>query len=237
LSSQSILTKQLLDESVLFSHFPELAPLCKLVEHTDWHNDDPLNQSVRVFRWVHELPSSLSETAMRQTPSAVNSTMSQVISPIRRFSSQQALAFAALLHDIGKAETYQIQPDGTTRCPGHEAVGARTAESICSRWSLAPEDSELIVALVAHHGKPYELFKQIASLPPAEQTAQIRQLEAEHADHLVPLLLLATGDLVTSHLRLNRPERYHAILDFYRRWLERLLSPNVVIQILPGAER
>jgi hypothetical protein len=49
----------------------------------------------------------------------------------------------------------------------------------------------------------------------------MRRFEAEHADHLLPLLLLAWGDLVTSHLRTIRPQKYEAVLDFYRRWLQR----------------
>jgi hypothetical protein len=38
----------------------------------------------------------------------------------------------------------------------------------------------------------------------------------------LPLLLLAYGDLVTSHLQTIRPEKYQAVLSFYQRWLQNL---------------
>jgi putative nucleotidyltransferase with HDIG domain len=63
------------------------------------------------------------------------------------------LRLAALLHDVGKPHTQTPQPDA----PGefgffkHEYVGAEMAEAIAGRLRLSGAETELLVALVAHH--------------------------------------------------------------------------------------
>jgi hypothetical protein len=59
-------------------------------------------------------------------------------------------------------------------------------------------------------------------MPVPQQQERMRRFEVEHADHLLPLLLLAWGDLVTSQLRTICPEKYEAVLDFYQCWLQRV---------------
>jgi hypothetical protein len=206
------------DEPELLARLPEVRRLRELVEHSDWHQDDPLQQSLRLFRWVRCLPALLLEAIA--TPGTTLLTC--VVEPSNgRRTVQELLAFVALIHDAGKAETFQRLPDSTTRCPGHEAVSARMAPAICARFGFTPAETRFVTDLVKAHGEPYALFKEVASWPIPKQQERMRRFEAEHADHLLPLLLLAWGDLVTSHLRTIRPQKYEAVLDFYRRWLQR----------------
>lgn len=136
--------------------------------------------------------------------------------------------FAALIHDVGKAAIFERSANGTTQCPGHEAIGGAMAATTCSRFDFTPTEAHFIIALVRHHGAPYTLYKQVAVLPREEREERVRRFEVEHSDHLLPLLLLATGDLVTSQLQIYHLDKYNGVLDFYRRWLERAARKRVL---------
>ncbi len=201
--------------SDLTKALPELATLHQVVERSDWHDDDALQQSLRLFDWVKRLPASLLETI-----NAPEATWRALLTLEHgHYTTQELLAFAALIHDVGKAEAFQRLADGATRCPGHEAVSARLAPTMCARFDFSPAETHFITNLVAAHGEPYALYKKVASLPAPQQREQIRRLEAQHADYVLPLLLLAWGDLLTSHLQIIRPKKYEAVFNFYRRWL------------------
>ena len=69
------------------------------------------------------------------------------------------LGWGALLHDIGKPATFQIDRSGSTpeapkeriRFSGHVEVGVRMAEEILRRLRFSNEEAEQIVALVKNH--------------------------------------------------------------------------------------
>ena len=61
-----------------------------------------------------------------------------------------ALAWGALLHDVGKPATFQPGP-GRIRFNGHVEVGVRIAEDIGRRLRFSNEDMEQVSALVENH--------------------------------------------------------------------------------------
>ena len=200
----------------LLSMLPELNALQTFSEQNDWHNDTPWAQALRLMQWVTELPESLQATvSLPEQPlaSMLNSTNG-------RYSLHQLLSFVALIHDIGKAKTFRPLPDGTSRCPGHEAAGAEIAKEICQRLSFESAARDFVVRLVAVHGEPYGLYKQICNLSATEQAEIKHQFEAQHASYLPALLLLAYGDMITSHLQTINPTKFTAVSTFYRSWLQ-----------------
>jgi putative nucleotidyltransferase with HDIG domain len=60
------------------------------------------------------------------------------------------LAWAALLHDVGKPATFRVAPD-RIRFDGHVDVGVRIAEEICRRLRFPNYETEQILSLVANH--------------------------------------------------------------------------------------
>ena len=60
-----------------------------------------------------------------------------------------ALAFAALLHDVGKPLTFKITD--RIRFYGHNKIGAEIANSICTRLRFSNDEREKIVACVENH--------------------------------------------------------------------------------------
>jgi hypothetical protein len=173
---------------------------------------------------VKRLPASLVELV--DAPVAIwSSRLNSIADPAGGQRTARALlTFAALIHDVGKAETFQRLPDGSTRCPGHEAVSARMAPILCARFDFTSVETEFISKVVQAHGEPYALFKKLALFPASQQQEQIHGFEAAHADYVLPLMLLACGDVVTSHLATIRPEKYQAVRKFYQFWLRRLDS-------------
>lgn len=61
------------------------------------------------------------------------------------------LAFSVLLHDIAKPDTYAVDSTGRIRFNGHEALGARMAETILRRLRFSNEQIEAISACIANH--------------------------------------------------------------------------------------
>jgi poly(A) polymerase len=61
----------------------------------------------------------------------------------------RVLAFAVLLHDIGKPRTFSVAE--RIRFDGHVPVGARMADSICKRFRFSNEEREKIVRYVENH--------------------------------------------------------------------------------------
>src|SRR3984885_7864599 len=61
-----------------------------------------------------------------------------------------ALAWGALLHDIGKPATFRVAPD-RIRFDGHVEAGVRIAEEICKRLRFPNYETEQILALIDNH--------------------------------------------------------------------------------------
>jgi len=97
------------------------------------------------------------------------------------------LAFATLLHDIGKPLT--LTRDGRVRFPGHDRVGAERAREVCRRLRLSHEETERIVALVRDHMRLQDL--------PRMREAKRRRFFAR--PDFEDLLELYRADCVASH--------------------------------------
>jgi poly(A) polymerase len=61
-----------------------------------------------------------------------------------------ALAWGALLHDVGKPATFRVAPD-RIRFDNHVDVGVKIAEAICERLRFSNHDATQVLALVDNH--------------------------------------------------------------------------------------
>lgn len=61
------------------------------------------------------------------------------------------LAWATLLHDIGKPKTLSYKEDGTPTTPAHAAVGANMSEKILRRLKASKKTIETVYEAVRHH--------------------------------------------------------------------------------------
>ena len=73
-------------------------------------------------------------------------------------SASAALAFATLLHDVGKAETFRKE-GGKISYPGHAEAGVQIAEKILRRLKFDGATRAKIVWLIAHHMNFFDIPK------------------------------------------------------------------------------
>ena len=120
--------------------------------------------------------------------------------------SRATLAWAVLLHDVGKPPTFKSAEEtgDRIRFDGHAELGARMAVAICRRLRFSVSDIEQIEALVANHLR----FKDVFQMRPATLKRFVR-LPGFEEGHL-PLHRL---DCLASHGSLDAYE-------FVRRFLQ-----------------
>jgi tRNA nucleotidyltransferase/poly(A) polymerase len=115
------------------------------------------------------------------------------------------LAWAVLLHDVGKPPTFTSaqQTGDRIRFDGHAEIGARMAAAICRRLRFSVDDTEQIESLVANHLR----FKDVFQMRPAtlKRFARLPRFEEEHLE-------LHRLDCLASHRNLDAYE-------FVRRFL------------------
>jgi len=119
--------------------------------------------------------------------------------------SPATLAWAVLLHDVGKPPTFMSaeQTGDRIRFDRHAEIGARMAVAICRRLRFSVDDIEQIEALVANHLR----FKDVFQMRPAtlKRFVRLPRFEEQH----LPLHRL---DCLASHGNLDA-------YDFVQRFL------------------
>jgi len=75
-------------------------------------------------------------------------------------SRRLLLTLAALLHDVGKAETVTIDDSGQVHFIGHERVGAGMAANVLRRTRFSKDAQWLVETIIRHHLRPLQLMWQ-----------------------------------------------------------------------------
>ncbi|HEV2699726.1 MAG TPA: HDIG domain-containing protein, partial [Terriglobales bacterium] len=96
-----------------------------------------------------------------------------------------ALAWGALLHDVGKPPTFRRAPD-RIRFDDHADVGTKMAEAICRRLHFSNDETKQVLALVENHMRfgdaermKESTFKKFIRLPHFDQHLQLHLLDCE----------------------------------------------------------
>lgn len=96
------------------------------------------------------------------------------------------LRLAALLHDVGKAQTRFVDEKGKVRFFGHETVGAKTAEKVLRRLKFSISDIEEVCDLIRNH------VRLITAKPLTKPAA--RRLVRDMGPNLLRLVSLFEAD-------------------------------------------
>ena len=129
--------------------------------------------------------------------------------------SSPTLAWAVLLHDVGKPPTFAppAGPNGRIRFDRHVEVGVKMAEQICRRFRFSNEDTEQILALVTNHMK----FKDVPRMKPATLKRFVRvdkfgeHLELHRLDSLASHGKLDNYELVSRFIAETSPEQVRPV--------------------------
>jgi putative nucleotidyltransferase with HDIG domain len=129
-----------------------------------------------------------------------------------------ALAWAALLHDIGKPATFRVAPD-RIRFDGHVEAGIRIGEEICRRLRFPNHETEQILSLIANH-------MRFADVRKMKESTLKRFFRLERFDQHLALHRL---DCLASHGSLE-------LYDFARQRFETLPEAEVRPHLLVGGK-
>ncbi len=136
---------------LLTAIFPELQPAVGCTQNRH-HPFDVFEHSLRV---VDALEALLSESDARFPRLAC------IAGDLQLSEHAAMLKYAALLHDVGKPATRQVDRDGQVRFHGHAAKSAAIAAAIGRRLKLSSRQHHVSDAIIRHHIRP--LFLYLAS--------------------------------------------------------------------------
>ncbi len=119
---------ELLRETGLLRHFPELAALIDVPQEPDWHPEGDC--------WVHTLMVVDRAAALRDGG-----------------GDDLALMYGALCHDLGKPLTTVVER-GRVRSPGHDRAGLAPSAALLERIRAPRALTTRVLALVEHHLAP-----------------------------------------------------------------------------------
>jgi len=121
-----------------------------------------------------------------------------------------ALRWAALLHDVGKPETFSLDGEGVGHFYGHAARSAEMADSVLRRLRVDNATRETVTVLIRHHDFPLE----------NEDRVLRRRLNKLGQERLFDLIALMRGDnLALAPEFRYRQEEYDALEVSLRRIL------------------
>lgn len=170
---------ELLDESGLLAQvLPEIAAMKGVEQPPQYHPEGDV--------WTHTL------RLLEGLPAGASPT----------------LAWAALLHDVGKPPTFRRAPD-RIRFDNHADVGEKMAREICNRFRMSNGETQQICAIVAQHMKFPELpkmrestLKRFLRQPGFHEHLEMHRLDclASHGD-------LGLHSLAAEKLRSLPPEQ------------------------------
>jgi poly(A) polymerase len=134
---------ELLDESGLLAHvLPEIAAMKGVEQPAEFHPEGDVFQHTKLML------------------NLVNEPGSQQASPPL---DRTVLAFAVLLHDVGKPPTFERAPD-RIRFNEHDRIGAEMAEAILRRLRFSNDQIEKIALCVREHMR----FQFVKEMRPAK---------------------------------------------------------------------
>jgi len=136
--------------------------------------------------------------------------------------------FAALLHDVGKAVTYTIKPNGRPDFTGHEIAGGHIAAQVAASLRLSRAERKLLVACVRLHGYPNALQRHGPDHP--------LRFFAVAGEAAPGVILVATGDRATANGPARPPEKVardvsfllNLTRDYFGTWAPLLATPPLV---------
>jgi len=140
---------------------------------------------------------------------------------------QLHLRWAALLHDIGKARTRRVAPNGGVTFHGHAEKGARMFDRMVRRepWFLGDHKLESQVRfLILHH-------QRTAFYESSWTDSAVRRFARELAPNLDDIFALARADMTTK--RRERKRRNLLAIKELRDRIARLAEQDAVVPPLP----
>jgi putative nucleotidyltransferase with HDIG domain len=135
------------DLNVLQAVLPELEALHG-IEQSQFHHLDVYDHTIEVLNSLAEIDAHLAA----YFPDDARELRAVLDEPLADdLTRGQALRFAALLHDIGKADTRRLTDSGRVTFIGHDSLGAEMIRKLCVRLRTSERLREFLAHITRHH--------------------------------------------------------------------------------------
>lgn len=192
--------RQMAETGLLFAFLPELSALRKCRQNR-YHQFDVFEHTLQAFSRLEGLLQSDQKWLMPNGEPA-KSWIAKAQIPLLKLST--------LLHDVAKPAVQTVNDHGRPHFWGHERQSAQMAEAICQRLKCSKRDTDKIVFLVRHHGRPRLLF---AALHEHKATPRaVTRFFLKCAEHIPALLFIAAADMLGKEAEPG--SRSAAFMDF-----------------------
>jgi putative nucleotidyltransferase with HDIG domain len=193
---------------LLAAVLPELAALAGVAQSPP-HHEPVLAHTISVLRWLSQLEVALwDERPTDENLAEVRRHLAAYLQPLKNHLDRPVhgghdgrlmLRLGVLLHDVGKAGSQTIAPDGRIRFIGHDQIGAKMAADVLERLRFSKEAVIHVERIVAGHMRPLLL----AQSPELSRRAVYRFFLATQSAG-IDIGLLALADHLATH---NGPGR------------------------------
>jgi len=148
LPQASPIVRQMADDGLMVSIFPELKPSIGCIQN-HFHQFDVFEHSLRTYEQVEMLLADLNHQFAICLPA------DEMTSLLDRGA---LMKYAALLHDAGKPATKKKYADGRVGFPGHAGRSATLATTVSERLRLSKVQRDTSVSIIRNHIRPLFLF-------------------------------------------------------------------------------
>jgi len=186
--------------------------LCKLIPLMSAH--DLLQYAPVITQVIPELKPTLN--FQQHSPHHIYDLYTHIAHTVAAMPNDLTLRWAALLHDLGKPETFTLDERGQGHFYGHAAISAQMADAVLRRLKASNQLRERVVFLIEKH----------MALPEPDKKFLRRWLSRFGQEPLTQLLSLQRGDAIATGTREN--------MDDYNRMdtiLQELLREDACLTV------
>lgn len=135
------------DLRVLGALAPELED-CRGVEQSPYHHLDVLGHTLEVVEHAVALAADPEPVFRARAPRVAEALARPLADGL---TAREGLVLAAVLHDMAKAATRSVLPDGRIGFMGHDRLGAEMSDALMRRLRTSTRVREMVVLLVLRH--------------------------------------------------------------------------------------
>ncbi|MGD8506525.1 MAG: HD domain-containing protein [Candidatus Bathyarchaeota archaeon] len=203
------------EQNQLFEVFPELELLKKIIENNQWHKQESVYHHTLNIRKEMDAILELKFIENKEVREKLQSYLERKFDVDGGFYTRRfLLKFATLVHDIGKIDTFIVEPEGITSCPNHESVGIKKIPTIAKRFNMTEREIEYLVCLVGYHTQASVLSADSSSKNEVYMKEKVEIFKKNCNGCFIDLILLVFADHISSYLAIADPKKYKDIEEF-----------------------